>query len=538
MHKTLATKLIACLLSALALFLPVVQVFASTYPPDDPGLAYLETDLERQWYLPKTKFLDAWRRTTGDPKLIVALLDTGVDATHQDLSGTDVMEGYDFVSNKAIPKRANSDDNGHGTLVAGVLAGTVNNGLGIAGALWQVRVMPLKVLDSGGEGKSENVSKAIRFAVDNGASVINMSFGGVGFGDDANLADSISYAFKRNVVLVAAAGNDTAAFGANLDNEPVFPICDDNGQNMIIGVTAVDYKDQKPDFANYGRNCVDVSAPGKRILSTIGRDPITRGSLPDRYAYASGTSLAAPLVSAQALLLKALFPGASNRQIRDRIIGTAKNIDVENPTQCGGSCKGMLGAGRIEVFQSLASQIPQEIYPEGSLAEVVDTGKFYEIQSGKKLELTPFVLKQKLRERPLLALTEKQANTLPDGPLALPLEGTLLRSYSAPAVFLAADGKLSPVSFQVFQNRGYRFSDVLLVPEKDMDSWLKGKLLPPKEGTLLRSRLNPTVYFVVGQNLHPVSKEFYQARGLSVFPLEIYTDSDIKAMPKGEPFLL
>ncbi|MDQ3018351.1 MAG: S8 family serine peptidase, partial [bacterium] len=115
-------------------------------------------------------------------------------------------------------------------------------------------------------------------------------------------------------------------------------------------MTAADVNDLKPDFANYGKACVDVSAPGKRILSTINHDPATGGVSSDSYAYASGTSLAVPFVSAQAALLKSLYPFASNRQIRDRIISTADNIDMLNLSQCSGkSCVGFLGKGRINV---------------------------------------------------------------------------------------------------------------------------------------------------------------------------------------------
>jgi subtilisin family serine protease len=230
-----------------------------------------------------------------------------------------ILKGYDFVNDLEINEREDSDDNGHGTMVTGVLGARVNNGLGISGAVWSVKIIPVKVLNSSGEGTSEDVAKGIRYATDHGADIINMSFGGAGFAKDTSLSESITYAFKRNVVIVAAAGNDLSVNGNNLDENPVFPICDDNGQNMVIGVTALDYQDKKPSFANYGKNCVDVSAPGKRILSTIGRDPLTKAPLQDRYAFGSGTSLAAPLVSAQAVLLKTLYPLSTNRQIREHV---------------------------------------------------------------------------------------------------------------------------------------------------------------------------------------------------------------------------
>jgi subtilisin family serine protease len=284
----------------------------------DPGYTDNSQNIDRQWALPRARFIDAWNKTTGNSSVVVAFVDTGVDQAHEDFQSSTFTAGYDFVSNKQIEPGSDSDDNGHGTLVAGVLGATTNNGVGVSGTNWHITLMPLKALDASGNGTSENVAKAIMWAADHGATIINLSLGGVGFGQDATLSSAISYAFKHNLVIVAAAGNDTAPNGGDLDKDPVFPICDDNAQNMVIGVTAIDVNDQKPSFANYGKSCVDVSAPGKRILSTIGRDPVTRAKAPNSYAYASGTSLAAPYVSGQAALLKAMYPTATNAQIRDR----------------------------------------------------------------------------------------------------------------------------------------------------------------------------------------------------------------------------
>ena len=158
-------------------------------------------------------------------------------------------------------------------MVTGVLGATANNGLGVVGTNWQISIMPVKALDSIGQGDAATLAQAIVWAADNGAQFINLSVGGVGFGHDTTLANAVSYAFNKNVVIVAAAGNDLKVTGESLDQNPVFPICDDNNYNMVIGVAATDQNDQKADFSNYGHNCIDVSAPGKRILSTISIDP-------------------------------------------------------------------------------------------------------------------------------------------------------------------------------------------------------------------------------------------------------------------------
>ncbi|MBL8031034.1 MAG: S8 family serine peptidase, partial [Candidatus Doudnabacteria bacterium] len=362
----------------------------------DPGFTNNPQNVDRSWALPRIGAPDAWNFTTGSSQIVVALVDTGVDQTHEDLRKTLFVTGYDFLLNRDIVPGTDSDDNGHGTLVAGVLAATPNNGLGITGVVWSVGVMPLKALNAEGEGSSENVAKAIRYATDHGASIINLSLGGVGFGQDVGLANAIRYAYGHNVLVIAAAGNDLAAQGVDLDTEPVFPICDDNAQNMVLGVAAVDASDQKPSFSNFGKSCVDVSAPGKRILSTIGRNPVTRARSPDTYAYASGTSLAVPFVSGQAALLRALYPDATNRQIRDRIINTTDSVDTVNMYQCGGnSCAGKLGTGRINILRSLQSKISKEGLQEGDVVRLQETGELFVLLGGRRERLSNLVLQQR-----------------------------------------------------------------------------------------------------------------------------------------------
>jgi subtilisin family serine protease len=417
----------------------------------DPGYTDNSQNIDRQWALPRARFIDAWNKTTGNSSVVVAFVDTGVDQAHEDFQSSTFTAGYDFVSNKQIEPGSDSDDNGHGTLVAGVLGATTNNGVGVSGTNWHITLMPLKALDASGNGTSENVAKAIMWAADHGATIINLSLGGVGFGQDATLSSAISYAFKHNLVIVAAAGNDTAPNGGDLDKDPVFPICDDNAQNMVIGVTAIDVNDQKPSFANYGKSCVDVSAPGKRILSTIGRDPVTRAKAPNSYAYASGTSLAAPYVSGQAALLKAMYPTATNAQIRDRIIATADPVDTLNLQQCAGPCSGKIGAGRINVAASLATQILPEVVAEGDVVEVAETGEVYVMSGGKRARLSSFVRQQRFGAVTPRRVYYSQIANIPEGQYAAPADGTLVKTSGSPTVYWVANGLKMPVSAAVFR---------------------------------------------------------------------------------------
>lgn len=505
--------------------------------PNDPGLVKNPDNIDRQWGLLKANFPKAWNQTKGSKDIVVAVIDTGLDATHEDFKKTKLKAGYDVLTDSRISGRRNSDDNGHGTLVTGVIGASTNNDMGIAGAAFNVSIMPIKALDSSGSGTASKISQAIIWAADNDADVINLSLGGMGFGHNKVLANAITYAFNKNVVIVAAAGNDVAITGGNLDKEPVFPICNDNGKNMIIGVTATDVNDLKPGFANYGKACVDVSAPGRRILSTINHDPATGADSPNSYAYASGTSLAAPFVSAQAALLRSLYPDASNGQIRDRILSTAVNIDNLNISQCaGGSCKGLLGTGRIDVAKSLEEQIIK--ISDGDLVQVTGTNTFYYINGGKKQIVIPFVRSQRFAFTPVKVVTETDLENFSEGSFAEPLDGTLVKSPNEPSVYLIQNGLRSPVTYQVFTMRGFQFKDVVTLTNIEVGSWVVGSFVTPPDDTIVKSKTNPTVYWVVNGTLHPVNYKFYTEKGLQAKPIVNFSENDIANFPKGDAYIL
>lgn len=504
---------------------------------NDPGFTANPLDVDKQWGLSKAGFTQAWETTTGSLKNVVAVIDTGVDATHEDLQEINWVNGFDFVKRQAILGKINSDDNGHGTLVTGILGATANNAAGITGANWKISIMPLKALAADGKGDAAAVSEAIVWATDNKATIINLSIGGIGFGHDTTLANAVAYAFARDVVLVSAGGNDMATTGTSMDSEPVYPICADNNQNMIIGVAATDQNDLKPSFSNYGKNCIDVSAPGKRILSTINYDPLTKKYAPNSYAYASGTSLAVPLVAAQAALIKSIYSSASNQQIRDRIISTADPIDDLNTTQCGGhSCKGLIGSGRINVVRSLATAITP-VAMEGDLVKTSDTGLIYLISGGRKRLVSPFVMNQRYQGRVPKGVDSSQLANFPEGAYALPEDGTLIKLDNSPTVYYILNGQKLPVTSTVFEQRKFSFASVRTVSFPEFNSWIQGSFLAPTEGTLLRTQRNKTVYWVVGGSLHPVNSGFYREKGLNVFPVLIMPDQDVAGFARGEAYI-
>ncbi len=505
---------------------------------NDPGFTGDPANIDRQWALPKVGFTNAWRSSTGSTDVVVGVIDTGIDETHEDFTNTRFAEGIDLLTGQTIRVGTNADDNGHGTLVSGVIGATPNNGIGVAGAAWKVTLLPVKALDSKGSGTSSAVSQAIVWAADHGAAILNMSLGGLGFGHDTTLANAVSYAYRKNVLLVSAAGNDAAITGGDLDVNPVFPICDDNGENMILGVTASDQNDIKPDFANFGKVCVDVSAPGKRILSTINHDPVTGSFAPDSYAYASGTSLAVPYVVAQAVLLKSVYPLATNKQLRDRIISSAVNIDANNLSQCAsGSCRGLIGSGRIDVSASIATPIVAYSIKDGDVVKMRDTGVFYYISGGKRQPISDFVFNQRFKNAPIIDAYQSDVSQYPIGQFAEPLDETLVMMPNDPTVYSMSKGLRLPVTYQVFLLRHYSFNKTNVLSFEEMSSWLIGSFLAPPDGTLLRTPGNQTVHWVVGGVLHPINYNFYIERGLNIFPVVYVSDNDLKGFSKGEAYI-
>ncbi len=254
-----------------------------------------------QWGLSAGDFPAAWTVTTGT-RVVVAVVDTGVRASHQDLDGA-VIPGTDLVQ----PGGDGTDDpNGHGTHVAGIIAARAN-GVGGVGGAPNVRILPVRVLDASGSGYMSDVASGILYAADHGARVINLSLGGTA--PSPALEQAMQYANGKGAVVVAAAGN-----GAESGNAPLYPAA----YSEAIAVAAVDDNLQWASFSNHG-SYVDLAAPGVNILSDW-------SSSDTAYAYASGTSMAAPFVSAAAALVAAHAPTLNAAQVTQRLESTAEDL--------------------------------------------------------------------------------------------------------------------------------------------------------------------------------------------------------------------
>ena len=293
----------------------------------------------QQWALDKTSFQTAWSVTRG-AGVTVAVVDSGVEAAHQDLAGS-VLPGKDFVQPGGDGR---TDPDGHGTHIAGIIAAHVNNGVGIAGAAPGVRILPVRVLNAQGGGMASDVANGIIWATDHGARVINVSLGG---GQSPGIQQAMQYANSKGAVVLAAGGNNGQA-----GNAPMYPAA----YPEAIAVAAVDSNFSHPAFGNTG-SYLDVSAPGVGIVSTW-------GSSPTAYADASGTSMATPYASAEAALVIAANPSLSAARVAQILEGTATHLGLTS----------VFGQGLINPAAALGASQPK---PKGFAAK----GKGYLVVS-------------------------------------------------------------------------------------------------------------------------------------------------------------
>jgi len=350
------------------LFLVLAEPVLASITPNDPYY-------KNQWYLAKIRADSAWEKISESPDMVIAVIDSGIDIKHPDLQDNiwrngkeiaannkdddkngfvDDISGWDFVSNgpDSSPKFSSGWTEAgvsHGTMVAGIIAARGNNNRGVTGVTWRTKIMPLRVLNDKGEGKISDVIRAIDYATYNGANIINLSF--VNFTYSEAMQEAIKRAHGAGVMVVAAAGNEQAAGeGYNIDKTPIYPACYDGqlGENMVIGVVATDALDQKARFSSYGFHCVDIAAPGISFFNTVtpGSDVNDRNKYYD--GFWSGTSMAAPLVSASLALIAQANPELSRREIVNILFASTDNISRLNPNYLG-----QLGNGRLNLDKAI-----------------------------------------------------------------------------------------------------------------------------------------------------------------------------------------
>ncbi len=305
--------------------------------PNDPYYS-------QQWYLKRIKADQAWNITRGT-NMVVAVIDTGVDFNHPDLAGKlwvntrevpnnlkdddgngyiDDYYGYNFINNDP-----NIDDyHGHGTGIASIIAAATNNGQGVAGINWNARIMVLKALNNIGGGDFGDVAQAIRYAADNGAKIINMSFGSET--SSAILSNAVNYAINKGVPMVAAVGNQN---GGSVLYPAAYP--------NVIAVSGVDERDGHPSFANTG-DSIDLAAPATGILMAG-----LVGSSSGGYVEGSGTSFAAAQVTAAASLITGRYQGITP-SILESVLKANSDVLSQNAPR-------YFGSGVLNILKALNS---------------------------------------------------------------------------------------------------------------------------------------------------------------------------------------
>ncbi len=288
----------------------------------------------QQWDFTKIHVANAWAKSTGSG-VTVAVIDTGVDATHPDLAGH-VLTGYDEINQTAA---GNTDPNGHGTHVAGTIAALTGNGVGVSAIAPDAKIMPIRVLGADGSGYMSDAANGIVYAADHGADVVNMSLGSED--EDASVTNAIAYARSRGVVVVAAAGNERQKGSPNS-----YPAADPG----VIAVAATDSTDTVASYSNQG-SYVDVAAPGSAILSTYPTALNNTG-----YAVLYGTSMASPHVAAIAALLKAYNPTLTPDQVEQALESSAVDLGPAGKDSD-------YGYGRVDAAAALAAVSPATTAP-------------------------------------------------------------------------------------------------------------------------------------------------------------------------------
>ena len=327
-------------------------------------LAFAPSDplVSKQWYLGYSGFYSSWLTLPSFEPIPVAVIDSGVDATHPDLADK-ILDAKSFVGGSA-----RVDTLGHGSFVAGLIGAGVDNGVGIAGLAPSSQLLVAKVVTKSRAIPVEAEAKAIRWAVDNGARVINMSLGGIRDPLDPDRdtysrleADAVAYAISNGVVVVAAVGNSDQA-----PSSPWKYASYPAALPHVLGVSATNDTGGIPAFSNRDGVYNDIAAPGLRIVSLLPRPLTARfpscteqgysSCGPEEYREAQGTSFAAPQVSAAAAVLLSLRPTLRPEQVTKILESTAIDLDASTGcSACGTGRDAYSGWGRLDVAAAIAA---------------------------------------------------------------------------------------------------------------------------------------------------------------------------------------
>ena len=337
--------------------------------PDDPHYS-------EQWNLEMLNLSTTWEKYKGSRKVKVAVVDTGIISDHPDLA-ENIGPGYDVIDEDYDPSDPSTDFS-HGTQVAGIIGAVTDNSTGIAGINWNVEIMPVRVMDKDGNGIVSNLATGIKWAVDNGADIINLSLASSGASD--TLKNAVQYAVDNDVAVVAASGN-------NGRGQVSYPA----RYSTVISVGAIGPTRKKADYSNYGES-LDLVAPGgdSKVTTTHNNTILTTtgANKPYRYYPAQGTSMATPHVSGiAALLYSSGITGPE--EIKQRLINTATTLDST------GMNNSHYGAGLVNINRALGLEIKDKESYRNISGKILDISnvKLFTVKSGTENKLTDPTLK-------------------------------------------------------------------------------------------------------------------------------------------------
>ena len=319
------------------------ELHVNFYTPNDLGAN--SSSGTGMWHLYTMQAQQAWDLSTGDANIVVAVTDNAILTTHVDLQNK-LVQGFDAPTGGTDPNPCGTNDGNHGTHVSGTVGAETDNGTGVSSIGFNVSVMPIKIGNC--SGALTHGYEGINYAANNGADVVNMSWGAGGF---SNYGQNVcNAAWNAGTILVAAAGNN----GVSTVFYPA-------GYNNVISVASTTTNDSKSGFSQFG-TWIDIAAPGSAIRSTYATSNTS-------YARIQGTSMASPNVAGLVGLIKSYVPGATNQDIINCLYSSADNIDAANPNYIG-----QLGAGRINAFAALQCIGAFNVALDAGITEILNPG--------------------------------------------------------------------------------------------------------------------------------------------------------------------
>ena len=485
-----------------------------------------------QWYTDKISAPAAWDITTGSSSVKVAVIDTGFGLNHEDLIGRWAPGGRDFVHNDNDPMAGTTNPGAaavnHGTKTAGLIGATGNNGRGIASVDWGVKILPLQALSDDGYGTTANVAAAVHYAVDQGAKIINMSFGSPD--PDNVLQTEINYAQAHDVVVVAAAGNcgDPSFYIINSCSQPgqiLYPAAYPN----VISVGATDSNDSRSSFSSYGPE-LDIMAPGSGTIQTTDWSVANQTSLYS--SRADGTSFSAPIVAGAIGLIRSVQTNASAGQVTAMLLNHADKVAGMNNQ----NWTDFYGYGRLNALSALSTTHPDGTLifnPTASGVEIIQDGKAAPIFSGAILTSNGYSWGS--IKSPTAADNHLAATTA----LAF-REGTLLESQGRVYVIDITSGGVQQkrwvTSWETFVGLGYKISELLyvspdLLPAQDGPDLTNPAQHP--DGSLIYTPNHSGVILIQnGQRRNIIYGEVFNSYGYQWSQIRNPTDSD-NSLPVG-----